>query len=397
MKRVSDFGFYSFGEPVLHITDGSLAAKGGVQAIAQSVMLPETYTYWINSGMSDPGGTAFANSVDHKYVRIQPSTHTGTAPAITGPTTMSLQSGYAATSTGAYTIGGTAPVTVTKTSGDAEISWNDTTKKPDISAGLAAGTYTVTLIASNGIVPEATLTFTLTVSSVPAPPLIGGDSLGDDSPGEGNPGDGNGNNDSSQEDDEIEIDDIPVPLAALPFFDVIHGDWFYDAVVYVYKEGLMLGVTGDRFGTNSTLTRAMIVTILYRRAGAPDANGLENPFINVPDGVWFTSAVKWASDKGVVLGYGNGKFGPGDAVTNEQLAVLIYRLQQTTEKIPPDILMDYVHPDWNKVKDWAKSVVDALTKQGVFQDLPDSNFNPQSPVSSGVGASMLYRFLSAVE
>ncbi|MDR2687720.1 MAG: DUF6273 domain-containing protein [Oscillospiraceae bacterium] len=86
------------------------------------------------------------------------------APGITGPTTMSLTAGYAATSTGAYTITGIAPVTVTKQSGNAKITWNNTTKKLDIAAGLAAGTYPVVLKAANGTTPDATLTFTLTVN-----------------------------------------------------------------------------------------------------------------------------------------------------------------------------------------------------------------------------------------
>ena len=88
----------------------------------------------------------------------------GTAPNITGPTTLTLTQGYSATSTGAYTITGSAPVTVTKTSGDDKITWNNATKKLDIAAGLAAGSYPVTLSAINGAVPDAILNFTLTVN-----------------------------------------------------------------------------------------------------------------------------------------------------------------------------------------------------------------------------------------
>ena len=90
---------------------------------------------------------------------------TPVAPTITGLSAMSLTVGYAATSTTAYTIGGTAPVVVAKTSGDAAITWNSATQKLDIAAGLAAGNYPVVLTASNGILPDATLTFTLTVNS----------------------------------------------------------------------------------------------------------------------------------------------------------------------------------------------------------------------------------------
>ncbi len=96
------------------------------------------------------------------------------APGITGPATMSLTEGYAATSTGAYTITGTAPITITKISGNASIIWNSTTKKLDIAAGLAEGSYTVELKASNGTEPDATLTFNLTVNAAPVAPGITG-------------------------------------------------------------------------------------------------------------------------------------------------------------------------------------------------------------------------------
>ena len=85
------------------------------------------------------------------------------APTVTGPTAMSLGKGYSATSTGGYTITGTDSVTVSKTSGDAGITWNSSTKKLDIAAGLEVGNYPVTLTASNGISPDTTLNFTLTV------------------------------------------------------------------------------------------------------------------------------------------------------------------------------------------------------------------------------------------
>ncbi len=102
-------------------------------------------------------------------VKLQP-----VAPTLDGPTALTLTEGYGGTSTGAYTITGTAPVTVTKTSGHASITWNDSTKKLDIVAGLTAGSYPVTLKAANVVLPDATLTFTLTVNALvnAQPPVI---------------------------------------------------------------------------------------------------------------------------------------------------------------------------------------------------------------------------------
>ncbi|MCL2517938.1 MAG: InlB B-repeat-containing protein [Oscillospiraceae bacterium] len=96
------------------------------------------------------------------------------APAITGSTTMTLTAGYAATSTDAYTINGNPAPTITKTSGDGKITWNNSTNKLDVAAGLTAGTYPVVLKASNGVTPDATLTFTLTVTAADTPPSIVG-------------------------------------------------------------------------------------------------------------------------------------------------------------------------------------------------------------------------------
>jgi hypothetical protein len=92
------------------------------------------------------------------------------APTISGPTAMTLTVGYAATSTGAYTTTGTPAPTVSKTSGNAAITWNNATQRLDIAAGLATGTYTVVLTATNGVAPDAILTFTLTVNSATPPP-----------------------------------------------------------------------------------------------------------------------------------------------------------------------------------------------------------------------------------
>ena len=91
----------------------------------------------------------------------------GTRPSITGPTSMTLPQGYAATSSTVFTPAGTPAPSVTKTSGNNSITWNNSTKKLDIAAGLAPGSYAVVLTASNGVSPNATITFTLTVTAAP--------------------------------------------------------------------------------------------------------------------------------------------------------------------------------------------------------------------------------------
>ena len=116
----------------------------------------------------------------------------------------------------------------------------------------------------------------------------------------------------------------PAAPVGLPFADVSGSDWFYNDVRYVYEKGIMDGTGIDRFSPNAPLTRAMIVTILYRMAGSPSVSG-SSDFTDVAAGKWFAKAVAWAAANGIVNGYGDSLFGPNDPVTREQLAAILYR------------------------------------------------------------------------
>ena len=116
----------------------------------------------------------------------------------------------------------------------------------------------------------------------------------------------------------------PTAPVGLPFADVSGSDWFYNDVRYVYEKGIMDGTGADRFSPNAPLTRAMIVTILYRMAGSPSVSG-SSDFTDVAAGKWFAKAVAWAAANGIVNGYGDSLFGPNDPVTREQLAAILYR------------------------------------------------------------------------
>ena len=118
-------------------------------------------------------------------------------------------------------------------------------------------------------------------------------------------------------------DDTPVETG-LPFTDVKSGDWFYEAVKYVYDNKLMDGTSSTTFAPLMTTNRAMIVTILWRQAGSPVVNYAMN-FSDVESGVWYTEAVRWAAAEGIVKGYSDTVFAPDDTVTREQLATILYR------------------------------------------------------------------------
>lgn len=108
-----------------------------------------------------------------------------------------------------------------------------------------------------------------------------------------------------------------------PFGDVTKSDPYYRAVRFAYSSGLMNGMTEDSFAPNATMTRAMLVTILWRFDGEPQAGS--SAFSDVSAGQWYTGAVAWANANGIVLGYGDGRFGTEDSITQEQMIAVLYR------------------------------------------------------------------------
>jgi hypothetical protein len=116
-------------------------------------------------------------------------------------------------------------------------------------------------------------------------------------------------------------------MTKLPFQDITSSA-YRNAIQYVYENGLMNGTSDTTFGPNGYLTRAMMVTILYRLAGTPEIAG-EDAFSDVTTGQWYTASVQWATKSGLATGYSDGKFRPDSYVTREQLAVFLYRYAQT--------------------------------------------------------------------
>ena len=110
---------------------------------------------------------------------------------------------------------------------------------------------------------------------------------------------------------------------AADFADVDSGTWYSDAVNYVVSNNLMGGYSDTSFGPNDNLSRAMVVQVLYNKEGKPAISGKAD-FTDVAADQWYNSAVTWGTQKGVMGGYGNGKFGPDDSVTLEQLAVILW-------------------------------------------------------------------------
>lgn len=108
-----------------------------------------------------------------------------------------------------------------------------------------------------------------------------------------------------------------------PFTDISEGDWYFDAVRFVRENGLINGVGGNSFAPNASLSRAMFAQVLYNKAGRPSTIS-NNLFSDIPDGAWFTDAVAWGAANSIVNGY-NGQFRPDDPITREQLVLMLWR------------------------------------------------------------------------
>ena len=112
---------------------------------------------------------------------------------------------------------------------------------------------------------------------------------------------------------------------ATGFSDIPPGAWYAPGVDYVLSKGLMKGVGDNRFAPDSPLTRGQIVTILYRLAGSPDPGGQSSHFRDIRDGQWYTNAVIWASDQGIIYGYRDGRFHPERDISRQELVTVLYR------------------------------------------------------------------------
>ena len=180
------------------------------------------------------------------------------------------------------------------------------------------------------------------------------------------------------------------------YSDVDEDDWFYEAVMFVGDNwSLMNGTGGGKFSPYDDLTRAMLVTILYRWEAEPDMSGVKNPFNDVPNGEWFSDAVIWAAENEIVNGYGDGRFGPDDYVTMEQLMLIIYRWSE--DYLPPAIGAGRPYDDLDEVNEWAYDAVFTLNKLGFFFEFPEGNlFRPQSPACRAEVAAVLYRYIILV-
>ena len=180
----------------------------------------------------------------------------------------------------------------------------------------------------------------------------------------------------------------------LPFADVPEGYWAYDAIQYVYGEGLMAGTSGSTFSPEGTTTRGQIVTILWRLSGSPVVNYLMD-FDDVDPAAYYAEAIRWATSEGIAGGYGGGVFGPDDPITREQLAVMLHRYAQhegCDVSIGEDTnILSYA--DAFTVSEYAVSALQWACGAGIISGTGDgSTLTPQGEATRAQAATVLMRF-----
>ena len=184
------------------------------------------------------------------------------------------------------------------------------------------------------------------------------------------------------------------PAPAEPFPDVDENDWFYDEVVYVYENGLMNGVENNQFAPNTATNRAMLATILYRLAGEPAVSG-DLPFTDVESGTWYTDAVLWAAQNGIVNGLGENTFAPMNTLTREQLVTMLYRYAEA-EGYDVSAAADLSgYPDADKVQTYAQEAMTWAVAEGIVEGM-DGNLNPAGNATRAQIATILMRFCEGV-
>ena len=178
------------------------------------------------------------------------------------------------------------------------------------------------------------------------------------------------------------------------FTDVEENGWYHTGVDFMVRNGFMNGVADDAFDVDGNLTRAQLVTILYRIAGEPESTAT-NPFADVADGQWYTNAVIWAAENGIVKGVNTTTFAPNDQITREQIATILFRYAKA-EKVEGKLAG---FPDAEKISDYAADAMAWAVEQGLINGISESDgktyLAPQETATRAQIAVILMRYLTA--
>lgn len=180
----------------------------------------------------------------------------------------------------------------------------------------------------------------------------------------------------------------------LPFLDVPEKEWYCDDVRFVLDEGLMIGTSADRFEPDLTVDRATAATVLYRLAKGTGA--AFNPFTDVPEDTWYTQAVAWCAANKIVLGDGNGLFRPEEAVSRQEMALMLQRLADYLGKDTETTTDLSAFSDRDQTADWARTAMSWCVKAKLFFG-SDKGLEPIGETSRCQLAALLNRFHSNIQ
>lgn len=188
-----------------------------------------------------------------------------------------------------------------------------------------------------------------------------------------------------------ETEEIKEP-ETISFKDVKESDWFYEAVSYAVENGLMSGMSEDIFAPNTPLTREMLAVVLYNVEGQPEGTEA-NTFTDVKVDMWYTDAILWANENGIVAGYDNGAYGVGDLITREQFATILYRYAQfkgydTTQ----GGMAVREFSDYENISDYARPAMAWAVNAGIMGGMDDGTLMPQGKATRAEAATMLMNF-----
>ena len=182
-----------------------------------------------------------------------------------------------------------------------------------------------------------------------------------------------------------------------PFPDTKNDYWWHDGIHYCLDNGLMAGMSDTVFAPNGDTTRAQIVAILWRLEGKPYVNYAMS-FQDVAAGQWYTEAVRWAAAEKIVSGYDAEHFGPGNSITREQLATILYNYARYKgQGFTGSWMFLFDFADRGDISSWADEAVHWCSMKGVVSGKDGNVFDPQGIATRAEAASMMQRFCEALE
>ena len=185
---------------------------------------------------------------------------------------------------------------------------------------------------------------------------------------------------------------------AVEFADVKPDDWYADAVAYAVENGLFSGTSDTTFSPGDAMTRGMLVTVLYRQAGEPEASN-HNKFVDVSADIWYARAVTWAYDNGVVNGTGDKTFSPDEPVTREQIATILMRYSEATGmEVPETTAGDLsIFSDGDTVSAFAQEGMRWAVAAQLLNGNENGALNPRGNASRAECATILMRWLESTQ